>query len=279
MKLIYQWVPWAYSNLTCLKASKLLNCEITDIIWVDNFTSLWENVDEENIWVIPIENSYAGNNYENLYNFLRFDFKIIWEINLRVDHCLLSKESDISDIKEVYSHPQALSQCHDFLKKHNIKPMKFPDTAGAAEMIKKSNKSWIWAIASSLAWNIYWLNILEESIQDQTWNTTKFLVVVSKKSKINFTDKKNMPWKKWFCGKTSIIFEVKNIPASLYKCLWAFATNNVNLTKIESLPSLKDPFTYLFWIDFEWTTKDISVKKSLDELKFFTNNIKILWEY
>ena len=270
MKLIYQWVPWAYSNITCLKASKLIEWEITDIICVDDFSSLWNSIDEENIWIIPIENSYAGNVHENLYNFLRYNFKIIWEIDLEVHHCLLSKESDISDVKEVYSHTQALSQCYNFLKKYNIKPIKYPDTAGAAEMIKKSNKFWIWAIASSLAWNIYWLNILEESIQDQIWNTTKFFIVAPIKSKINFMDKKN---------KTSIIFEVKNIPASLYKCLWAFATNNVNLTKIESLPSLKDPFTYLFWIDFDWTTKDISVKKSLIELKFFTNNIKILGEY
>ena len=270
MKLIYQWVPWAYSNLTCLKASKLLNCEITDIIWVDNFTSLWEKVDKENIWVIPIENSYAGNIFENLYNFLRFDFKIIWEINLRVDHCLLSKESDISDIKEVYSHPQALRQCYNFLKEHNIKPIIFSDTALAAQMIKEKNILNAWAIASSLAWEIYWLNILEESIQDQKWNTTRFFIIVPQKSKIVFKTKAN---------KTSIIFEAKNIPASLYKCLWAFATNNVNLTKIESLPSLKDPFTYLFWIDLEWTTKDISVQKSITELKKFTNDIKILWEY
>ena len=270
MKLIYQWVPWAYSNIVCLEVSKLIEWEITDIIWVDNFTALWESIDWENIWVIPIENSYAGNIHENLYNFLRYDFQIIWEVNLEVNHCLLSKESDISDIKEVYSHPQALSQCHNFLKKYNIKPLKFSDTAWAAEMIVKKDKTWIWAIASSLAGDIYWLNILEESIQDQNWNTTRFFIVAPKNAWIVFKNKKN---------KTSIVFEAKNIPASLYKCLWAFATNNVNLTKIESLPSLKDPFTYLFWIDFDWTTKDISVKKSLIELKFFTNNIKILGEY
>ena len=273
MKLIYQWVPWAYSNITCLEASELIEWEITDIIWVDDFFSLWESINDKNIWVIPIENSYAGNIHENLYNFLRYDFKIIWEINLEVHHCLLSKESDISDIKEVYSHSQALSQCHNFLKKNNIKPIKFSDTAWAAEMIKKLDKSWIWAIASSLAWNIYWLNILEESIQDQKWNTTRFLIVAPNNSIITFKkDSKTI-------YKTSIIFELKNIPASLYKCLWAFATNNVNLTKIESLPSLKNPFTYLFWIDFEWSTKDIPVQKSLEELKFFTNYIKILWEY
>lgn len=270
MKLIYQWIPWAYSNLACFQAKDFLEVEITDITWLPDFKSVWENIWVDTIWIIPVENSYAWNIHENLYNFLRYDYKVIGKINLKVNHCLLSKESDISDVKKVYSHPQALSQCHDYLKKHNIIPINFSDTAWAAEMIVNNNENWLWAIASSLAWDIYGLNILDEAIQDQLWNTTRFFIVVQKKSKIIYTHKMN---------KTSIIFEAKNIPASLYKCLWAFATNNVNLTKIESLPSLKNPFTYCFWIDFEWSLQDESVKKSLEELAFFTHEIKILWEY
>lgn len=270
MKLIYQWVPWAYSNLACFEAKELLDEEITDITWMPDFKSVWEKIDSDNIWVLPVENSYAWNIHENLYSFLRYDYKIIWEIDLKINHCLLSKESEIEDIKYVYSHPQALDQCHDYLKKNNIKAIAFWDTAWAAEMIVWKNQEWIWAIASSLAWDIYWLNIIDEGIQDQDWNTTKFFIIVPKDSKIKL---KNHKW------KTSIIFETKNIPAALYKCLWAFATNNVNLTKIESMPSLKWPFTYLFWMNFEWTINDENVKKSLEELKFFTNNIKILWEY
>ena len=270
MKLIYQWVPWAYSNIACFEAKELINEKITDITWMPDFKSVWENINEENIAILPVENSYAWNIHENLYNFLRYDYKIIWEINLEINHCLLSKENDISKITKVYSHPQALDQCHNFLKKHNIKSIAFWDTAWAAEMIIGKNEIWIWAIASNLAWGIYWLNVIGESIQDQNWNTTKFFIIVPKNSNIELKNKK------W---KTSIIFETKNIPAALYKCLWAFATNNVNLTKIESMPSLKWPFTYLFWMNFEWTKKDENVNKSLEELSFFTKTIRVLWEY
>lgn len=270
MNLIYQWAPWAYSNLACLKAEQMLDLKIENIIDKPDFASVWETMDENNIWVLPVENSYAWNIHENLYNFLRHDFKIIWEINLEVNHCLLSNETEIENIKEVYSHPQALSQTHNFLKHHKIKPIDFWDTAWAAKMISETNKKWAWAIASSLAWEIYNLNIVREWIQDQNGNTTRFFIIVPKNSEIKIKNP---------ISKTSIIFEARNIPSSLYKCLWAFATNNVNLTKIESMPSLKDPFTYMFWLDFEWKMEEESVKKSFEELDYFTNEIKILWEY
>jgi prephenate dehydratase len=270
MKLIYQWVPWAYSNIACFEAKELIDVEITEMIGLPDFKSVWKAINENTIAILPVENSYAWNIHENLYNFLRYDYKIIWEIDLKINHCLLSKEENINDIKKVYSHPQALDQCHNYLKKNNIKPTIFSDTAGAAEMITKNNEKWVWAIASNLAWDIYWLNTLDESIQDQDWNTTKFFIIVPKNSTIKLKETK------W---KTSILFETKNIPAALYKCLWAFATNNVNLTKIESMPSLKWPFTYLFWMNFEWTLKNENVIKSLEELEFFTKQIKILWKY
>lgn len=270
MKLIYQWIPWAYSNIACLKAKKLLDIQIDEMVWLADFKSVWEQIDDKHIAILPVENSYAWNIHENIYNFLRYDYKIIWEINLEINHCLLSKEENIKNIKIIYSHPQALDQCHNYLKNKNIKPKIFWDTAGAAQMLIKNKDNWVWAIASSLAWDIYWLNILDKNIQDQNWNTTKFFIIVPKNSKIEINEKK------W---KTSIIFETKNIPAALYKCLWAFATNNVNLTKIESMPSLKWPFTYLFWMNFEWNIKDKNVIKSLEELEFFTKQIKILWEY
>jgi len=270
MNLLYQWVSWAYSHLACLQAKDMLDVEVNNIVWLPDFATVWSKLDNHNIWVLPVENSYAWNIHENLYNFLRNDFKIIWEINLHVNHCLLSKEKNIEDIKEVYSHPQALSQCHNFLKKQNIKAIEFWDTAWAAKMVADSDKKWIWALASSLAWETYGLNIIKEWVQDQDWNTTRFIIIASDDLELNI---KNKSW------KVSIIFETRNLPANLYKCLWAFATNNVNLTKIESMPSLKNPFTYMFWVDFEWELKDENVKKSLEELEFFTHYYKILGEY
>lgn len=270
MKVYYQWVSWAYSNLASLWVKSIFWNAKIEIKWLPDFASVWNEISQNAIWVLPVENSYAWNIHENLYNFLRYDYKIIWEYNQEINHCLLSLETDIKNIKKVYSHSQALSQCHNFLYNNNIKKENYFDTAWAAKMVSESKETWIWAIASSLAWEIYWLNLLKQSVQDQDWNTTRFFIVARSDFDIEYNDKKN---------KVSIIFEAKNIPSSLYKCLWAFATNNVNLTKIESMPSLKWPFTYLFWIDFEWKLEDEQIKKSLEELRFFTNSIKILGEY
>lgn len=270
MNIYYQWESWAYSNLCSLEIEKLLNKKITKIEWKLDFLSVWEEIDNGNIGVLPVENGYAGSIHENLYYFLRYNYKIIWEFDLEVKHCLLSLEDDIKNVKQVFSHPQALSQVHNFLKNNNIKAQKFSDTAAAAKYIRENNIKWSWAIASSLAWEIYGLNILKNNISDQKWNTTKFFIISRKDEDIKFRDKSN---------KISIIFEARNIPASLYKCLWAFATNNVNLTKIESMPNLKDPFSYIFFMTFEGQLNDENIKKALEELEFFTNSIKILWEY
>jgi len=270
MNLIYQWIPWAYSHIACELAENLLNIKVKESIWYSDFSTVWEKINSHNIWVIPVVNSYAGNIHENLYNFLRYDNKIIWEINLEINHCLLSNEKKIEDIEKIYSHPQALSQCHNFLKKHSIKPINGWDTAGSAKMVSESKESWVWALASDLAWKMYNLNKIDCWVQDQIWNTTRFFIIAPKNIELEYLEKKN---------KTTIIFEAKNIPASLYKCLWAFATNNVNLTKIESLPNLKWPFSYLFWLDFEGNLSDENVKKALEELDFFTLYVKVLGEY
>jgi prephenate dehydratase len=270
MNIYYQWEPGAYSHMASIEIQKSLSESIWSIQWLPDFDSVWEKVSEGNIGVIPIENSYAGNIHNNLYNFLKFDCKIIGEHHLEVHHMLLSLESDISHIKKVYSHPQALSQCHKYLSERNIVPSTFYDTAGAAKYISENRETWVWAIASKLAGEIYGLKTLDNSIQDQTGNTTRFFIIVPNQSSIHFSHKSN---------KVTMLFEAKNIPSSLYKCLGAFATNGVNLTKIESIPSFGGQFSYFFWIDFEWSSWDESVKKALEELRFFTSFVKVLGEY
>lgn len=269
MKLYYQWIPWAYSSISAKIASEKLD-KNSEIIWYPDFASVWSSIWENSLWVLPVENSYAGSIHENLYGFIKFGHKIIWEINLPVNHCLVSKEENLEDIKEVYSHPQALSQTYNYCKEKEINQIQFWNTASAAKMISEKNKPWAWAVSSKLAAEIYGLNILDEWIQDTDWNTTRFFVVAPQEFDWNFDKKAN---------KTSIIFEWWHHPSVLYKCLWAFATNNINLTKIESLPSFKGGFTYLFWLDFEWKLEDENVKKAMEELEFFTEKITILWEY
>jgi prephenate dehydratase len=271
MQIYCQWIWWSYSFNASETIKRLLNKKSYLIEWCSNFNSVWDKIwKADNLWVLPVENSYAGNVHTNLYNFLKYDYKIIWEYNLKIRHCLLSNETDIKKIKEVYAHPQSLNQCYKYLKTNKIKENNYWDNWLAAKMVSESNKKWIWAIASIEAWELYNLNILDKDLQDQKWNTTRFFLVTKKDSEIKYNKKKN---------KITIIFEAKDIPSSLYKCLWAFATNSVNLSKIESLPSYSWPFSYLFWLDFRWNLKDENVKKALEELDFFTSFIKVLWEY
>ena len=161
---------------------------------------------------MPLENSYAGTIHQNVYNFLSYPHQIIGEYDFEVRHCLLSLETDISEIQEVYSHHQALSQTHRYTHAHNwtIKP--YGDTAGSAKMLAEKKRMKAAAIASELAGEIYGLNVLAKNIQDQEGNTTKFIVVVSPENqkKLSFLPKQQ---------KISIFFETKNSPGSLYESL------------------------------------------------------------
>lgn len=270
-KIIYQGEPWAYMHQASLQVEKDLNISVDEIIWLESFEQCWNTYTEDDIMVLAIENSYAGSIYENLYKFLDHDVKIIGEYNLEINHCLCSLEKNIEDVTKVYSHFKALPQCYRYLKDKWISNQEVhPDTAGSAKMISETQESWAASICSELAWNMYGLNILDKNIQDQKWNTTRFVVIVPKKSKVEYAPSAN---------KVSILFEAKDIPSSLYKCLWAFATNWINLAKIESLPDIRNPFSYLFWLDFEWYLQDKRVIKALEELEFFTTRIHILGEY
>lgn len=270
MKIYYQWINWSYSYSASKIAEENLWLKDRDIVWLETFGEIWNQIGDANVAVLPIENSYAGSIHQNLYNFIKFDYKIFWEVFFEVNHCLLSKETDIKNIKNVYSHPQALSQCYKFLREHDMKPIEYTDTAMSAKMVWESAQNWLWAIASAEAWMLYWLNTIKTDIQDQQWNTTRFFIVWNKDLQLTYANKSN---------KTTLLFEVKHIPWALYKSLGCFATNGVNLTKIESLPSYTDAFTYIFWIDIEWTTDNEKVKAAIEELKFYTKDISILWEY
>lgn len=279
MKIFYQWTKGSYTSIPVYKLAEEFWISEENIFWTEeNFTEIWKKIDKEKnnwdwaIWILPIENSYAWMVHENLFNFLHFDFKIIWEVEVKVNHCLLSKEKNISDVKKVFSHYQALNQVFNFCTKNNIEREITIDTAFSAKMVSESDEKWIWAIASREAWELFWLNILAEWIQDQDGNKTRMFVVVKKDSDFELNEK-------YLKNKISILFELKDHQAALYKCLWAFATNDLNLTKIESMPNLENPFNYLFCIDFEGKLEDKKVKNMFKELEFFAENIKILGEY
>lgn len=275
MNIYYQWFSWAYWHSSSIIAAKNLWFLEENIFWIDSFKKVFEKIDEGNIWVLPFENSYAWSIHENFYHAISWNYKIIWEIFLEINHNLLAKTDYISKIKKVYSHPQALMQTSDFCKKHNLEQIPFSDTAWAAKYVWEKNDETIASISSSLAWEIYNLNNLKSNIQDQDWNTTKFFVIV--KNENNILQNLNYSWIK--SKKVSIIFKTKDSPSALYKCLWAFATRFINLVKIESLPAKQNRFEYIFWIDFEKNVEEKIIFDALEELSFFSTDLKILWDY
>ena len=173
----------------------------------------------------------------------------------------------LDGIKVIYSHPQALAQCEDFLRKLETEIMPTYDTAGSAKRIKEAGLKGCAAVASKRAAQIYGLEILAEKIETNTNNYTRFFVI--SKNKAEATPK----------SKTSLVFSTKNTPGALYACLGAFANRSVNLTKLESRPSREKPWEYIFYVDFEGHIDDRICQEALTELKQETNFVKILGSY
>ena len=271
MKIYYQGNPGSYMHTASLQIEKWLSVKIESIEGKPEFQEIWENcINNDGIAVLAIENSYMGSIYPNLQGFLKHDNKIVGIHDLMINHCLCSREDDISKITQAYSQMPALEQCHKYLKWKEIKAMTYSDTALSGKLASETQEPWIAAICSELAAKIYGLNILERNIQDHKGNTTRFAIIAPQNMDLDYNIKSQ---------KVSLLFESKHIPASLYKCLWAFATNGINLTKIESLPSYKWEFSAMFWIDIEGRLEDESINNALEELKNYTTEIRVLWSY
>ena len=221
--------------------------------------------------VIPIENSLAGRVADIHYLIPKYKLQVHAEHFHKVNHNLLGiKGSTIKDIETVRSHSQAIGQCQKIISDNNLKPIISADTAGSARFIfEKKDKSEA-AIASALAAKIYNLEILKSNIEDESGNVTRFFIMGKDSKHTEFTDKKYI---------TSCIFKLKSIPAALYKALGGFATNGVNLCKLESF-SVKNTFDQVnFYIDIEGHIEDPSLQKALEELGFHTQKLDILGVY
>ena len=222
--------------------------------------------------VIPIENSLAGRVADIHYLLPKYKLQIHGEHFQTVEHNLLSKQNaDIDDIKFIRSHAQAIGQCQNLINKRKFKPIISADTAGSAKDLAEGDDKSIAAIASELSAKIYNLKILEKNIEDEKGNVTRFLVMGKNIEQPEFVSKKKFI--------TSCIFRVKSEPSALYKCLGGFATNQVNLTKLESF-SVKNTFDQAnFYLDLEGHIEQPGVKKALEELGFHTETLDILGVY
>ncbi|MEO9362297.1 MAG: prephenate dehydratase [Nitrososphaera sp.] len=223
--------------------------------------------------VIPVENSIEGSVPEVYDLLLQTRLKATGEVYHRVRHCLIAnKGASINEIKRVYSHPQALGQCRQYLQNKRIEPVPAYDTAGSVKMVKELGATDAAAIASMRAAELYGMEILEEGIEDRKSNYTRFLVLAP-------TADGNAKKKEDGQYKTSIIFSVKHVPGALFGILGEFAIRNLNLTKIESRPTKETPWEYNFYVDFEGHASDGAVRQALKAMKSKTSYLKIVGSY
>ena len=218
--------------------------------------------------LIPIENSLAGSIHHNYDLLLRHELHIVGEYFLRVRHCLIGfPDVALSEIKEVISHPQALGQCDGYLRELGVKTRPVYDTAGSVKILKASDERKVAAIASKRAAEIYEMQILQEGIEDNPENYTRFLEIATQ------------PARPTGEVKTSIVFSLKNIPGALFKALSVFALRDIDLTKIESRPLAGKPWEYLFYVDFLGALGDQSVQRALDHLSEYALMLRALGSY
>jgi prephenate dehydratase/chorismate mutase len=233
------------------------------------FADVFEGVEEGHLdlGVVPVENSLGGAITQVNELLIETNLKIIGEVKIPVHHCLLTlPETDYRELRVVYSHPQALTQCRDFLTRNHLEPRPFYNTAGAARMLSIDRPKASAAIASELCAEIYNLEIIKEEIEDHEENKTRFLVI----SKCGLDE----PGK-----KCSIIFSTIHRAGALFEILRIFAEAEINLTRIESMPNREDPGNYYFFLDFEGDVNNKKVQDVLDDLKGHTLMYKFLGCY
>ena len=235
-----------------------------------DFRDVFENVKKQEVQagVVPVENSLEGSVNQNYDLFFNYDLKVCGEVIVKIAHCLIANPgTSIDQIKTVYSHPQALAQCRNFLQKSKWELIPAYDTAGSVKLIKEKKLKDAAAIASERAAEIYGMQILARDIADNKENYTRFFVLSKEDSPATGKD------------KTSIIFSAKHEPGSLYHALGEFAKRKINLTRIESRPTKKTLWEYNFYLDFEGHRTEPKCAEALKALEKYAIFTRILGSY
>lgn len=215
--------------------------------------------------IVPVENTLGGSVGQVNQLLINTDLNVVGAVELPVHHCLLALPgTDHREIRSVYSHPQALSQCRQFLVRNKLEPVQYSDTAGAAKMLAEKRPKRTAAIASNLSAKLYNLEIIKEKIEDLDRNITRFLVL-SKEENMEDGD------------KCSIVFATEHKAGTLFSVLQAFAKKNINLTRIESIPN--EPGEYAFFLDFEGSNKNDTVVEALEEVKKIATSLRLIGCY
>jgi prephenate dehydratase len=264
MKILYQGSPGAYSHLAAKELypdAEIISCKTFDECFVK------AEQDKNSRIIIPESNRITGN-IGIEYLIFKHRLNIYAEHFYRVEHYLLGMQgAKLKDIKNVYSHAQALSQCSDFIKKNNINENVRADTAGSAALISNNKNKNDAAIASKLSAEIYKLDVIASNIENEKGNVTRFLIMGKNVFQPEFGKDNYI---------TSFLFKLKSKPAALYQSLGGFAINGVNLTKLQSYPEKNSFSSYFFLCDLDGHIEDPKVKKSLEELGLHCEDFHVL---
>ncbi|WP_440935719.1 prephenate dehydratase [Candidatus Pelagibacter sp.] len=263
-KIYFQGTFGAYSHLAALsifKDAEIIPCKTFDECF------LKASKDDNSKIIIPESNRITGN-IGIEYLIFKYRLNIYSEYFQKIEHNLLGLPgTKISDIKDVYSHGQALSQCSKFIKSNSLIEHVSADTAGSAEMVSKTKDKTKAAIASSLSAKTYNLEIIKKNIENEKGNLTRFLIMGKNISQPEFGNKKYI---------TSFLFKLKSKPAALYQSLGGFAINGVNLTKLQSYPEKNTFDSFFFLCDLDGHIEDVKVQKSLEELGLHCQDFHVL---
>ena len=263
-KIYFQGTFGAYSHLAALsifKDAEIIPCKTFDECF------LKASKDDNSKIIIPESNRITGN-IGIEYLIFKYRLNIYSEYFQKIEHNLLGLPgTKISDIKDVYSHGQALSQCSKFIKSNSLIEHVRADTAGSAEMVSKTKDKTKAAIASSLSAKTYNLEIIKQNIENEKGNLTRFLIMGKNISQPEFGNKKYI---------TSFLFKLKSKPAALYQSLGGFAINGVNLTKLQSYPEKNTFDSFFFLCDLDGHIEDTKVQKSLEELGLHCQDFHVL---
>ena len=263
-KIYFQGTFGAYSHLAALsifKNAEIIPCKTFDECF------LKASKDDNSKIIIPESNRITGN-IGIEYLIFKYRLNIYSEYFQKIEHNLLGLPgTKISDIKDVYSHGQALSQCSKFIKSNSLIEHVRADTAGSAEMVSKTKEKTKAAIASSLSAKTYNLEIIKKNIENEKGNLTRFLIMGKNISQPEYGNKKYI---------TSFLFKLKSKPAALYQSLGGFAINGVNLTKLQSYPEKNTFDSFFFLCDLDGHIEDTKVQKSLEELGLHCQDFHVL---
>lgn len=219
--------------------------------------------------VVPLENSHAGSINESYDLLVRHGVQIVGETIVRISHCLMAPPGTaLDEVTTVYSHPQALDQCSEFLDSLQVERIALHDTAGAARILAERKQPGGAAIASVEAAGLYGLEVLAADIEDRTDNSTKFVAIAR-----GGTDRFGPP------EKTSIVFTTADIPGALYRCLGEFAERHLNLSKLEHRPSRAKAWQSNFYVDFDAPASDPATQEALMAVGNYTSFLRVLGSY